>query len=208
MTYMTYKTFIISGILGRIKLWTEYKPCLRPFPRQLYSIVLSSARRQSKKICLSKESRVEVVDALKCVSSSNESFSDAQQIGHQITSFVTYLVNISDINHVIPSLCCGYRVMLNHAIDTLNDMCGRQHVDDEKSKYLVAMIENILSDAIDMMCSTYQTIEICHEKVPRLMYDMEMNMNETLNVTYNYSAVVPILDMINRIDAETNIRNI
>lgn len=190
--------------MKRLKITNDYKPCLRAFPRQLYSIVLSQARRKAKSVCATKESRTELIDSLKCIT--NDTFKDAAQIGHDITSFVNYLVSIPDINKVIPSLCCGYHIVEANAKAIVDHLCTDQGVGESGSKYLISLIKSTISDALDMMCGGYSTMEICESKVPILLEDIKIAQNNTFGMIYNHSAVVPILKMINRIDTETNLK--
>ena len=121
--------------MQNIKVIEEYKPCLRTFPRHLFSIVLSDARKNSKRVCSTIENRIEAVENLKCVT--NETFGQAAQVAHDITTFIKYVAKLNDTEEVIPSLCCGYHRLYEDAKNVVDKMCNDQGVGEKGTKYIL-----------------------------------------------------------------------
>ena len=66
-------------------------------------------------------------------------------------------------------------------------------------------MKNALGDALDLLCGRYETLEQCEMRVPDIVEEYKMVRNVTRNKSYKYTAIVPFLRVIERIDKETNI---
>lgn len=188
-----------------IKTIGEYRPCLRAFPKQLFSMVLSNAKKNVKAVCGTTNNRNELINNMRCFT--NETYPKFVQLGHDITSLVNYLSNITDIDNMIPGLCCGYQLIVLNARKTLERLCSQQGVGSSGPDYFLGLVQAAMSDAIDMMCGSYSNMETCEKKKPLLVQEIKTFQNSTDSAVYNYTMVIPFLRVIDRIDRETNLNN-
>ena len=187
------------------KVIADYKPCLRAFPKQLFSIVLSNAKKNTKAVCTTANQRNELVNSLKCFT--KDTYPELVQLGHHVTSLVEYLANMTNIDRMIPGMCCGYYILLADAKVKIDQLCSQQGVGQSGSEYFLGMIKSAVSDAVDMMCGSFSTIEQCTKKMPDLIQEINTVREETKDTKYNHTMVLPFLKVIDRIDTETNINN-
>lgn len=188
-----------------IKIIAEYKPCLRAFPKQLFSMVMAQAKKQVKRVCSTADQRRELLKNFKCITKDN--FRQGAQVGHDITSLVSYLANISDVDMIIPNLCCGYHLVIAESKILLDRLCIKEGMGSDASDYILGILRASVSDALDMMCSGYDTTEQCNKKSPGLVSELKLVLKRTKNTRYDHSALIPILKVIERIDTETSFKN-
>ena len=186
-----------------IKTISDYRPCLRAFPKQLFSMVLANAKKNVKSICTTSKQRTQLVDNLKCFT--NETWPEFVQLGYDITSLVDYLANLDNIDNIIPGLCCGYHLIMEVGREKISSLCSQQGVGSSGPEYFLGLVQAAMSDAIDMMCGAYATIDMCEKKNPDLVQEVKMAQNTTANNSYNHTMVIPFLKVIDRIDRETNL---
>lgn len=149
--------------------------------------------------------RKQLVENLKCFT--KDTYHELVQLGHHVTSLVEYLANMTNIDNMIPGMCCGYYMSLAESKTKIDQLCGDQGVGSSGTEYFLGMIKSAVADAVDMMCGSYPTIKVCEEKSPELVAELTTVMNETRDTKYNYTMVLPFLKVIDRIDTETNINN-
>lgn len=190
---------------SHLKSMGDYRPCLRSFPKQLFSMVLSNAKKNVKSICATSNQRNEFLNNMKCFT--DETFPEFVQLGHDITSLVEYLSNMTNIDDMIPGLCCGYQMIMSNSRQVLEKLCNQQGVGESGPNYFLGLVQAAMSDAIDMMCGSYTTSEVCQKKKPLLVEELKSFQNSTTGVRYNYTMTIPFLKVIDRIDSETNINN-
>lgn len=190
---------------GHLKTIGDYRPCLRAFPKQLFSMILQNAKKNVKTICATTKERNDFLDNMKCFT--NETYPDFVQLGHDITSLVEYLSNMTDIDNMIPGLCCGYQMIMSNSREVLAKLCSQQGVGESGPNYFLGLVQAAMADAIDMMCGSYSTAEVCQKKKPLLVEELRAFQNSTTGVSYNYTLTIPFLRVIDRIDTETNINN-
>ena len=166
-------------------------------------MVMSNAKKNVKAVCTRPEQREELVKNINCFT--NETLPDLLQITHDVTSLVEYLVNVTDIDRIIPSLCCGYQILVREIKPKVDELCTAQGVGESGTEYFLGLLKAAISDALDMMCGNYDTIDACNKKVPDVVEEFDMAMNSTRNKSYPYTAIVPFLKIIDRIDNANNL---
>jgi len=143
---------------------------------------------------------------LQCLN--NETKKHFVDIGNKITSVLYHVnddVSSKDLNNVIPGVCCAVSVVLLDIKNDLKTICdGRSPSDTDQ--FVINFIKAILSDAIDIVCGKYNTIEVCKETQPNITAGIEESLTERKS-SYENTLVVPLLDIINKLDSEVNLKD-
>lgn len=101
---------------------------------------------------------------------------------------------------MIPSLCCGYFEVLRQAKADVDELC----IDNPSTgDYVVNMLRKGLSEAVDLTCGPYSTIEICEMKVPKIMKRISKLTSKATEVNRlsNLSPIIPLLEVIKKLDS-------
>lgn len=186
-----------------MKKIAEYKPCLKAFPRQLFGMVMFNSKKNLRSVCTTVEQRNELVKNLKCFTP--ETLSQLLQVTHDLTSLVEYLANMTNIDRIIPGMCCGYQVIIPDIKEKLDNLCSQNGIGESGSNYFLGIIKSALADAMDMLCGAYENLDQCNKKVPDIVAEFNLVRNTTVNMKYNHTAIVPFLRVVDRIDTETNL---
>lgn len=184
-----------------IKEARKYRPCLKAFPTQIYSIVMSNVKKTWKKFCLPGPNKNTGFRHLKCMRPSNKG--DFIKVGNIIVSFMDYVSKVEDLDEAIPSLCCGSKSLLLKAEDQLEKTCSSVR-QKGSGKWMANITYSLLQDALDMMCGSYDTLEVCNSKVPQLMTKIDASLDPEAN--FNYTMIVPLVRLVKRLDGQLNLQ--
>ena len=163
-----------------------------------------NAKKNVKSMCTTPAQRKDLVRNLGCFT--NETITELVAMSHQITTLVEYLANMTDLNRIIPGLCCGYHIFLSEIRPQIDNYCKQQDIGVEGTNYFLGLVKSSMADALDMLCGAYESVEQCDKKVPDVVEEIHFARNQTQNVAYNYTAVVPFLKVIQRIDMDRNLQ--
>lgn len=117
---------------------------------------------------------------------------------NKITAALHHVATIKKIDDMIPSLCCGYHEVISQATRLIDRMCIKK-TGVKTSQYFIGIIQSAMSDSIDMICGAYGSIGVCEQKIPEVLKEVRAIINE--NRVYNHTAVIPLLDLVARIDS-------
>lgn len=178
-----------------LKTIEEYKPCLRPFPRRLFMNVLSNAKKNARAICSSPKTRREFVSNLACFTP--ETYPKILQIGNDVTSLILHLANHSDVDAIVPHMCCGFHLVLGRAKDTAEKLCNESGV-TTGSEYFAQLVKSAVSEAFDMMCPGLIDANHCREKLPDVVDNVRKIWRRNRNKKWDVSPAVAFLRIIDR----------
>ena len=182
-----------------MKTIEEYKPCLRPFPRRLFMNVLSNAKKNTRAVCKTAKSRRQFVENLACFTP--DTYQKFLQIGNDVTSLIMHLANHSDVDAIIPHMCCGFHLVLKRAKDTAEKMCTASGV-TTGSQYFTNLVKSATSEAFDMMCPGIINANYCNDKLPDVVSNVRKIMKRYKNVKWEYSPAVAFLRVVDRMVEE------
>lgn len=183
-----------------IKDMSNYRSCLRPFQKTLFNMMIISMRRTWKKFCTNQKSMEVVFQHLKCIDPETKPV--FMRMGDKITTGVTYLANLPQVNDMIPGLCCSLLDVSEEGEQITAEAC-RDKTGPETGKFVVEVTYSALSDAVEIMCGNFQTKADCEAKVPDLMRNMTAVLASPKH--HNHSPLKPMLKFVNRMDKEFNV---
>lgn len=154
---------------------SNYQPCLKSFPKHLFSLMIASLKRNARSICLASSKREEMVEKLKCFTP--ETIPKVATIGHQTMALLGYLDRMNNPDLVLPAMCCGYNLISAHAKSTVDKLCRQNGVGRSGLHYFQTMASSFGSDKLNYLCSTYGNIEICHRKIPHTVNEIKSILN-------------------------------
>lgn len=176
---------------------SRYKKCLRPFPAQIFAMVINNMKKTWKTFCFSEENKNTAFNHLKCVTP--ETHPKFQEAGYMIISMVDYVSRLKDLDEAIPSLCCGAHKLVARIEKHLEATCST--VGKKGSgKWMTEAAWSMLSDTMDMLCGNYENIADCHSKVPEIVAKVEAaTKSEAIS---NSTVVTPFVRLIKRLDKQ------
>lgn len=180
----------------------DYRACLKAFPRQLFNIVYTNAKKNVKAYCGTEAGREEFVSNLKCMN--YDTFPQVVKLSHRSTALVETVLNLPDMDDIIPGICCGYYDIYKEAKNLLSKLCNQGGPGQKGTDYFIGLFHSAMQDAIDIMCGAYPNIETCEKKVPRLVRTLRVNVFND-SVSYDHTILVPFIGVIVRIDEDKNL---
>lgn len=184
--------------LGWIKTISNYTKCLKAFSKSVLNIVLSNIKKIHKNSCFDDAKLSEAYSHAKCMDSENkEKIASTVNIGVAYVQFISELPNVDDI---IPALCCG-SVEYFKSIESIIDASCRSKTGPNTGKYILGLIRNVFSDAMDLMCGKFPTEQSCQSQIPELFKQVSDSMKQ--NKHYNHSLAIPLVEMVKRLDSVT-----
>lgn len=127
-------------------------------------------------------------------------------MGKRLVSMLYYVSKIQDINEAIPSLCCGAANIRVNFQQKLQDMCSSTGTKGS-AKYLVDLVWNMMSDALDMMCGGFSSTEDCNRKKPGMIDRIESETDKVMATSqFNSSVVTPFVRIIKRMNKQLTVQ--
>ena len=176
----------------------DYKPCLKPFPSQIVTVVLSNIKKFKKRFC-GPDKNV-ALHHLQCMKPDNKE--TWMKVGNLATSMATYVASFENLDEAIPGLCCGARHLVSKAGLMLEDVCSKVGLNGS-GIWMSDVVNNLLTDALDIMCSGFPSVKVCSEKVPELMTKIGDAMND--DTQFNTTMIVPMVRLITKLDGDINL---
>lgn len=189
-----------SKVPGWLKDGYSYRPCLPPFPRTILNIVMNNLRKAYKRFCLDAASMQLALKHLKCLDKDTKA--DFIDIGDKITSMLYHASNMSDLDKVIPGLCCGANHLLVECKEDLEKMCKSRAMDDT-DEFMIDFVKSILSDALDLMCGKFSSPKECHTLAPDLYQGILESIAQRRR--HETSMIIPLLGIIRKLDGTVNL---
>lgn len=122
-------------------------------------------------------------------------------IRDKITSLLVYIKDLPNIDDVIPATCCGTRKLLDDTEKDLVRVCSGKGRPDTP-KFAVNLINDLISDATDIMCGKFPTVGACVAERPVLAEGISHVLSNYSR--HDFSFVVPLLEVIQRLDGKIN----
>lgn len=181
----------------------QYKKCLTPFLRTIFTFMMRNVKEIYNQYCLVEEKRELAVRHLKCMD--NETKPEIIDIKDIIYDVIMYVHRLEDLDEIIPATCCAIKEGMREAAVRITRICHEKGLPDTP-QFALQLIQIVISDAFDMMCGKYPSVEACWELQPKLM----KGIVDTINSNHTEAAYdmffLPVLEIIKRIDKDFNIQ--
>lgn len=192
------------------KLWRKFalrpakQVCRLSIRRWLWYVSKSQRRHVCDVILLIFDTfpRAEVIRHLKCFDKTNVDF--MYQIMNGFTKVLNYIADEVNPNEMIPNLCCSYQYMYDEGIKLVRDQCTNK-TGPGTANYVMSIIENVLSSAVDLGCGKHNSLAVCNNLMEK---EMKLFANLTLigqKEEIKYTPVVPMLKIAQNLDSSLNI---
>lgn len=217
----------VSVINSNVNKWmrclAEYKPCLKAFERQIFSLIMNNSKKNTKAICSTKDKKegelqlcrravtglkgisppppllisAEYVKNISCFT--KQTLAELRKVTFKITSAIEYVSGLDDLDEMIPGLCCGIHEVLKMGSDVVDKMCSNQ-TGQQTTQYFMGMLSSALSDSLDLVCGSYDSISTCQRKKPQVLESLRVKLAE--DVSFNYTAIIPMMQVIKKLDSD------
>jgi len=186
---------------SRIAIARRYKECLAPFPKEVYSLILSKAREAFTSTCGTEDARFESYDHLRCLT--HETKPHLTKLEDGMIAMLDHVTGFDNLERAVGGFCCGTKRMYEVAEQTFENTCTPVIGHPGTGPWVSRMVRKVMGDAVDMMCANYQTLQVCQEKVPDILHVIQQQLDG--DKQYNHSVVIPLIRLVKRLDAQINI---
>lgn len=122
-------------------------------------MVVSNLKKTQTKFCKTSEAAQTAWKHARCIKPSNkETF---LRIGDKLVGLTDYVSQQEDIDAVIPTLCCGARLLINRTETQVNQICKNISAPDTGS-FLMEIISLVLGDVLDLVCAKHPSVDRCY----------------------------------------------
>jgi hypothetical protein len=180
-----------------LKQAAEYKPCLKNFPGTLFSMVLTNIRQTWKLYCSDDRKMQVAYHHLSCMTP--ETKPALGMVYHKVTTLFESLMKLQEMSDFLPGICCGARHMISASRKDLAKICAAK-TGPESADYFVNLVYTPMSDAVDLICSGFRALSDCEAKAAKVNAMIRKTLNEVK--TYNHTAIIPMVSLLNRLDRE------
>lgn len=163
-------------------------------------MVLANIKQSWKANCLDDHKMQLAYQHLRCMSP--ETKPALGRIYHKVTTLFESLLQLKHMDDFLPSVCCGVRHTIATTRTDLTKVCSRRARADS-AEYLVNLMYSPMADAVDLVCSGYQTLADCEIKAPRVNAMIVKVLKDVK--TYNHTVIVPMVHLLARLDQELSI---
>jgi hypothetical protein len=120
-------------------------------------------------------------------------------ISDQIIGLMNY-IGKAGIRTSLAPVCCGSRLLLDRAESEIRDVCMNKTGLDS-GRFVRSIVASTVSDMMELVCSAYSDITVCHQKHPVMMTDIR-NVIEHPKET-NRRIVTSFLLLFKKLESES-----
>lgn len=174
---------------------------MKPFPRQILTMIGSSLKRGGKRFCSSRERQAVVQRHTQCFT--NASLPGVRLAMNKAVVAIEYVVNQMPEKQLVPALCCAYLEMVKQGTSDIERVCtpvsGRG-----TGKFLIDGVVTATGDALELMCGQYTSMGVCERKVPDITAKVR-NAITTNQPIYPHTPIISLLNFVKKYDADIHI---
>lgn len=160
-------------------------------------------KKNYKTICLKDSELEKIVRHSKCFINDNKATLQLQV--QKLTGIVEYVADRPNPDDMIPGLCCGFQLLANLVEHEVDSICNATTAGFRTGQFFKYVIESNISDAMDIMCGNFDSLQVCQQKSPARMEELR-TVIEASNTVYNHTAFVSLLRFIERMDSTVNVQ--
>jgi hypothetical protein len=145
----------------------NYGKCLKPFPRQVFSIMIRNMRSLLRETCDTETGRKEFMQHSKCMTKDNTV--KLHRLMNKMTVHLNYVWKNTTKEQKIPYMCCSIIIGKEEMERTVNQMCDAAAGKEGPSKtvqYVNRLFNQAVGEAVDLGCgSKYGTEVACRSQI-------------------------------------------
>lgn len=142
-----------------MKCLEKHSKCYRPFPRQVFNMVLVHVKSAVRGRCMSKPGRDEFMYHMKCVQSPEKS-EPAHVCIDQWTVMMKLVSDTFAIEDHFPGVCCSFHIMRDCLVSAVSNSC-QNTTSAETAEYTRRKITETFSDFLDLACGKQKNRQEC-----------------------------------------------
>jgi len=142
-----------------MKCLERHSKCYRPFPRQIFNMILIHVRSAHKGRCINKAGRAEFLHHMKCIRNPADS-EPAHQCLDRWTVQMKLVSDQYSIEDHFPGVCCSFHIMKDCLVKAVLSVC-KEATAAESAKYAEKMMLQTFSDFLDLACGRQKNLEDC-----------------------------------------------
>lgn len=110
-----------------------------------------------------------------------------------MSTHLNYIANNVTIEEKIPNLCCGFFLGRDIVLNKVASLCDTVTGPSTK-EYILHVLSKASSDAIDLGCGGYSSLQVCDSKVPEHMKILRELAQPSSNATMSQlSFFIPMI---------------
>ena len=141
----------------------SYRACMKPFPRQILSLIGSSLKRGGKRFCATEERKRAVLRHSRCFARATLP-AVRRAINKAVVAIDFSIHNVSEAE-LVPALCCSYHEMVVQGTRDIESVCARVS-GPGTGKFLIDGVVAAAGDAMELLCAQFASVAVCERKVP------------------------------------------
>lgn len=184
----------------------SYGKCLKPFPRQVFSILIRNLKSLMRETCDTRQGKQEFMQHSKCMTKDN--MSQLHRLMNKMTIHLNYVHKNTTKDEKIPYMCCSIIIGKEEMDRTVNQMCDavshRSGTSSAKTvDYVNRLFNQAVGEAVDIGCGNkYGTEEACRSQIG----DKGWNALKDVISDANYqeqetSFLVPVVGITKELDS-------
>ena len=105
---------------------------------------------------------------------------------------LNYIANNVSVEEKIPNLCCGFFLGRDIVHSKVASLCDAV-TGPQTKEYVLHVLSKASSDAIDLGCGQYSSLQVCDTKVPQQMKILRKLANNSSGELSKNSFFIPII---------------
>jgi hypothetical protein len=133
-------------------------------------------------------------------------YSELAELRNKVNNVLGYAANVTDIDEVIPSICCGIYTLIGKVKSEMTKTCTRRRLGlPDTPDFIVNLIEVSLGDMMDLMCGKFKTIKDCETHASTSMKAVDEILNQEKQREADHSPILPLIAIVQRLDGQVNL---
>lgn len=128
----------------------EYGKCLKPFPRQVFSILIRNLKGLMKETCDTQDGKQEFMAHSRCMT--KENLSRVHRLMNKMTIHLNFVHRNTTKEQKIPYMCCSIILGKREMDATVSQMCGSLSGGDKTVEYVNKLYNQAVGEAVDIGC--------------------------------------------------------
>ena len=197
-------TFSIHRVAkDAIECISEFRKCLRLFPKTFYGLMLRNIRKIRKNICTVIENKAGALHHLKCVRDerTSEKLHLVRSVVTGWTKVMTYIANENSPEVLLPYMCCAFHFLYDDSISKINEQCAST-TGDQTSVFIMSFLKSAIDDMLDFGCATHKSLKFCQETMSSELQEFKKIYQIGLQEPFSVTPVVPLLKIATSLHLE------
>lgn len=174
---------------------------MKPFPRQIISMIGASLKKGGKRFCSTKDKMRVVAQHSHCFN--NKSLPGVRLAMNKAIVAIEFAVNRMPEKELVPALCCSYLEMIVQGTADIEKVCSPVS-GPGTGKFLIDGVTTASGEAMELLCGQYLTMEKCESKVPQITQQVRAAITANQPI-YHATPIVSLLNFVRKYDSDIHI---